>query len=316
MHVQLPFTPALHVPPRSGHPSYRKYHTAGQTEVLPPIAHFGAQPEVKAISWETLAPQWIQFRKVRNTFQDFVLDLNLKQFVQEAFPELTGKQILELGSGDGYFTRWLAQQGAQVTGLDISSSLLAHAQHQSNNLQEEIHYAMGDMQDAGHSVFQTPTYDGVFASMVLMYSAPLSQVFHNVYQALKPGGHFVFAVKHPFSQLADHYVDGLQGTPHKQPLQPYFNRTPYPKSIGLTGNNIITPLFYPHTVEDYVQGVIDSGFTLYRIHEPEPLPGAEDQAEFRNRFQWTRSYPGLLFVDAMKPHSIKVQDNTESGFAK
>jgi SAM-dependent methyltransferase len=40
----------------------------------------------------------------------------------------TPVRVLEVGSGTGHFTRWLAQQGLRAVGLDLSAAMLAQAQ--------------------------------------------------------------------------------------------------------------------------------------------------------------------------------------------
>ena len=40
----------------------------------------------------------------------------------------TPVSVLEVGSGTGHFTRWLAQQGLAAVGLDLSAAMLAQAQ--------------------------------------------------------------------------------------------------------------------------------------------------------------------------------------------
>ena len=40
----------------------------------------------------------------------------------------TSERVLEVGSGTGHFTRWLAQQGLAAVGLDLSAAMLAQAQ--------------------------------------------------------------------------------------------------------------------------------------------------------------------------------------------
>lgn len=49
--------------------------------------------------------------------------------------------LLEVGCGTGHFTRWFAQQGLHVTGLDASPAMLEQAR-----LRNGTHYLLGDAQ--------------------------------------------------------------------------------------------------------------------------------------------------------------------------
>jgi 2-polyprenyl-3-methyl-5-hydroxy-6-metoxy-1,4-benzoquinol methylase len=44
-------------------------------------------------------------------------------------PHVRGLDVLELGCGGGQWTAWLAEQGANVTGIDISERQLEHARN-------------------------------------------------------------------------------------------------------------------------------------------------------------------------------------------
>jgi SAM-dependent methyltransferase len=58
--------------------------------------------------------------------------------------------VLEVGSGTGHFTRWLAQQGLDAVGLDLSAAMLARAQ------------ALGGVSLVQGDACQLPFADGTF----------------------------------------------------------------------------------------------------------------------------------------------------------
>lgn len=45
--------------------------------------------------------------------------------------ELRGKRVLDLGCGDGTYSITASQKGAQVTGLDVSETMLEAARHRA-----------------------------------------------------------------------------------------------------------------------------------------------------------------------------------------
>lgn len=110
--------------------------------------------------------------------------------------------VLELGCGSGKLAALLSQAGYQITGLDSSSDMLALAQSHKEETGKSFHLVEGDMthlEDLG-------TYDHVisFNDTICYLTKPedVLQTFREVYQVLKPGGHFLFDVHSP-KKMAD-----------------------------------------------------------------------------------------------------------------
>lgn len=50
-----------------------------------------------------------------------------KELIAKSAQPQAGEKALDLGCGTGIFTIWLAKQGLDVTGIDLSSEMLAKA---------------------------------------------------------------------------------------------------------------------------------------------------------------------------------------------
>ncbi|MEM9007591.1 MAG: class I SAM-dependent methyltransferase [Cyanobacteria bacterium P01_F01_bin.86] len=121
------------------------------------------------------------------------------QFIQRAMlPELPANAaILDLCCGTGQLLQPLIQAGYQVTGLDGSQAMLTYARQnapQANFLLEDA-----------RSFHLPEQFNGAFSTSAslnhIMSLDDLTQVFRNVYQALRPGGLFAFDINHP-AQMA------------------------------------------------------------------------------------------------------------------
>ncbi len=65
--------------------------------------------------------------------------------VRALLPELTGKRVVDLGCGFGWFCRWAAEQSAaDVLGLDLSENMLARARRESAS--PTVTYEIADLE--------------------------------------------------------------------------------------------------------------------------------------------------------------------------
>jgi SAM-dependent methyltransferase len=96
----------------------------------------------------------------------------------------TGQNILDIGTGTGYLARPLAKQGAEVTGLDPSSELLAVAEQLDQEQNVTILYVQGR---AEKLPFPDHSFHVVTAGQCWHWFQR-DQVSREVYRVLKPGG--------------------------------------------------------------------------------------------------------------------------------
>lgn len=100
-----------------------------------------------------------------------------------------GSGILDLGCGPGLYAQRLSHLGYDVTGLDISKRSIAYAKEQDR----QSHYICLN--------YLEMDYTGAFDAVIMVYcdygALTLSErqlLLAKVYQALKPGGLFIFDV--------------------------------------------------------------------------------------------------------------------------
>ncbi|MDX1921434.1 MAG: bifunctional 2-polyprenyl-6-hydroxyphenol methylase/3-demethylubiquinol 3-O-methyltransferase UbiG [Candidatus Caenarcaniphilales bacterium] len=153
-------------------------------------------------------------------------------FIKNNFPNLENKKVLDLGSGAGFISIPLAQEGAQVTSVDLSEralELLAQKAGQENcatNIQTvkaditklEEHYALN---------IQPQSYDLVLAMDVLEHVKNPEQIVKRAKECLKPGGKFIF---HTLNRSFACWLLYLQAMP--------FLIKHYPKDVHLHEYNI------------------------------------------------------------------------------
>ncbi len=94
---------------------------------------------------------------------------------------VSGEEILDIGCGDGALTEKIAQSGAKVQGIDISTSMVEGAQ--KRGLQAVV-------MDATQMPFERK-FDAVFSNAALHWIHDQPALLRNVAQSLKPNGRFV-----------------------------------------------------------------------------------------------------------------------------
>ena len=102
-----------------------------------------------------------------------------------------GESLLEVGSGMGRNTNWLAQQGYNVTGIDISPIALQEAERRGEKLGVQPKYYLQDASQAGWP-FPDHSFDAVLDTMtsMLFTLSELERYCREVVRVLKPGGKF------------------------------------------------------------------------------------------------------------------------------
>lgn len=157
----------------------------------------------------------------------------------ELWSRLTGKQVLEAGSGAGRFTEILLRQGACVTSVDITEAVDAN---QDNFPQGETHrIAQADIE---RLPFAPRQFDLVFCLGVIQNTPNPEITMGCLYEQVKPGGWLVI----------DHYTYSLSWCTKTAPLfRLYLKRLPPERGLEFTKRlvNRLLPLhkkarrFYP-----------------------------------------------------------------------
>lgn len=125
-------------------------------------------------------------------------DWTARPFLLDWCAPVLEKKVLDLGCGEGYFTRQLARNHAkEVHGIDISPRMIELACKKEKQEALGIQYFVGCASD--FEVGPDSSYDLVTAVFVYNYLT-IEQMMSSmalVYQSLSDGGKFVFSLPHP-----------------------------------------------------------------------------------------------------------------------
>ena len=104
--------------------------------------------------------------------------------------------ILEIGSGTGKNTVFLAEIGKQVHALDFSAGMIAKAREKVKA--KNVLFETADLTKRWDC--KDSAYDLILCSLVLEHIENLSHIFAEAARVLHPGGKFLINELHPFKQ--------------------------------------------------------------------------------------------------------------------
>ena len=98
-------------------------------------------------------------------------------------------KVLCIADGEGRNGVWLAKQGMQVVGFDVSDIALAKAKQFAQDNQVIIDYSLCDSDGFN---WGTNNYDAVIG-IFIQFADPImrARIFKQAYEAIKPGGIFI-----------------------------------------------------------------------------------------------------------------------------
>ena len=222
---------------------------------------------------------------------------------------IEGMRIIDIGCGEGYNTRKLAERGASVVGVDISEKLIEAASELEAKQQLGIEYHQISGDDL--SMFADKSFDAVVSTMALMDFGNLASCVAEAWRVLKDEGFFQFSVLHPCVNVSTfRWINNEKNKREVIEFGNYFNVEPVipagdidqwwfssmPEEKRKQYGKFKVPRFY-RTISEYVNTLIGAGFEILQMVEPfaskeaaEKCPGVAD----------TRTIPFFLIFRCRK----------------
>jgi SAM-dependent methyltransferase len=179
-------------------------------------------------------------------------------------PDLSGKSVVDLGCGFGWFCRWARANGAaHVLGVDISEKMLARAKDDTRDA--AITYIRSDLE---HLELPAASFDLAYSSLVFHYIQDFERLSRQVHQALVEGGHLIFSVEHPIYTAPSQpkFVTNSCGRA-TWPVDGYLDQGP--RSTNWLAKGVIKQ---HRTIATYINTLVDAGFAISHLDEWGPAP--------------------------------------------
>ena len=190
--------------------------------------------------------------------QDEIGNKRFYQFLSSV--DLEGKQILDIGCGDGSDLVNFEKMGAFPTGIDPSEKFV-------NSGKEKFPHMTILLGKGEQLPFLEKTFDVIVSKYALQTSTNIPKILEEVARLLKPEGYFIFLSKHPLRQFLEKistYKDKENINYFEQKIVDSFI---YEKKIHLQEPS--------HTLSEYFSREVLKNFDLIDFFEDYDFPASE-----------------------------------------
>jgi SAM-dependent methyltransferase len=201
-----------------------------------------------------------------------VTDFCVRPLVLELFRErCQGARVVDLGCGEGYFSRLMAPSAATVMGVDSSNGMLELARAAEAQVPLGIEYRHADVKRM--PFLDDGSLDAAVGLFVTNYQTTdeLPVFYAELARVLRAAGRFILAMPHPslfftyppseadsFPAPDYHYL-GSRGRRFDGTLQ------------NLRGETLEASVFH-HSLEDHFEALGSAGLAVDRLREPTVAP--------------------------------------------
>lgn len=261
--------------------------------------------------WNQNATFWDDYMgEHSNTFHNLLV----RPAMERLLAVQSGDRMLDIGCGNGNFSRHLAGMGARVTAIDGSAKMIERARKRTEGRAEgcpesgnaaRIDYRVIDVTDSERlEALGRDTFDAAVSNMAVMDVAVVGPMFEAVRGLLKPGGAFVCSLTHPCFQApyAVRYAeqedrDGEMIKRFGIKIECYLTPQPF-KGLGIVGQPV--PQYYFHRpLSVLLSASFEAGFVLDGFEER----AFDESVEADRELSWAnfRETPPMMAMRLRRP---------------
>lgn len=237
-------------------------------------------------SWNHISEEWCDIAPINETRLYFIMPYMLR-----LMGEVSGKRILDLGCGEGGYSRELTRRGADIVAIDCAEYSIEYAKKLSLKEGLDIQYYIRNSNDL-YKV-ESSSFDIVLCSMMLMDCEDLDGTIEEISRVLKPNGKLYASVLHPCFTGKKIGREG-KGINRKVVVEDYFNPVKYNQTLP---GGKIEVVWRHRTFEEYVKLFVKYGLNIIDLNEARPTI---EEAERSVAIAWLKKIPLFLFWELKK----------------
>lgn len=246
-------------------------------------------------AWDGAAEAWEDFVE---SGLDWYRHLVHGPGLLEACEPVRGLDVLDLGCGQGWFSRQLAARGARVVGVDLAEKLLALArEHEAREPLGIEYYVMPASEVAAR--LGPGRFDVVAACMSVHDMAEPLAALQSAWTVLRPWGRLVFSIPHPGTDTPVRRWERADPVDHGAlTVDRYFDSGPAVCHwrMDRLKSHWDTP-YWRHTLTEWTGLTASAGFLIRRLTEPRPTA---EQVGSHPRLEDSARLPMFLVFDLVK----------------
>lgn len=206
--------------------------------------------------WRVSARAWITDQgELGDWSRRAVLDPALEKIL----PDVRGKMVLDLGCGEGRYSRVLRDKGAHVVGIDPVPEFVDQARRR--DAKSTYIEAVAEQIPLGDE-----TFDMVLSYLSLVDIPDLASASREICRLLKPHGELIIVNISNLASATEGWVKDEQGRKTHRTVDRYMEHF----SLDIEWRNIQVRNF--HRPLSYILGLfLDNGFVLTKFVEPLPM---------------------------------------------
>ncbi|MFA8434280.1 MAG: class I SAM-dependent methyltransferase [Marinifilaceae bacterium] len=196
-----------------------------------------------------------------------------------------GDNLLDIGCGNGLFSRRMAKRGVKVRAFDFSQLNIENARkYDCHNIDYEILDATnnGDL-----NKLHDRRYNGIVSNMVLMDMPEIETLFSHIRDLLEENGTFVFSIQHPC--FNSEYVE--QESNNSLLLRDYIHPSTS-KGIAIPTQKV-EQYYFHRPISYYLNLGIDNGLVVNGFVEPT----FDNEKKFE---MYSNKFPPILIIRMIK----------------